>query len=117
VRFREAMDDDFNTPLAVAELFDLANQVNKTKSVDDARQLKALAGVLGLLQREPQQFLRAGVGDDTIDEANILEAIEQRKAAKKARDFAAADRIRADLLEAGVILEDKPDGTTNWRRA
>jgi cysteinyl-tRNA synthetase len=117
VRFREAMDDDFNTPLAVAELFDLANQVNKTKSVDDARQLKALAGVLGLLQREPQQFLRAGVGDETIDEANILEAIEQRKAAKKARDFAAADRIRADLLEAGVILEDKPDGTTNWRRA
>jgi cysteinyl-tRNA synthetase len=117
VRFREAMDDDFNTPLAVAELFDLANQVNKTKSVEDARQLKALGGVLGLIQRSPQGFLRAGVGEESIGEAHILDAIEQRKAAKKARDFAAADRIRAELLEAGVILEDKPDGTTNWRRA
>jgi cysteinyl-tRNA synthetase len=117
VRFREAMDDDFNTPLAVAELFDLANQVNKTKSVADARQLKALGAVLGLIQREPQQFLRAGVGEEAVDEARILAAIEQRKAAKKARNFAEADRIRTDLAEAGVVLEDKPDGTTNWRRA
>ncbi|MGZ5198413.1 MAG: cysteine--tRNA ligase [Telluria sp.] len=117
MRFREAMDDDFNTPLAVAELFDLANQVNKTKSAADARQLKALGGVLGLIQRAPQQFLRAGVGEQAIDEAGILDAIEQRKAAKKARNFAEADRIRADLAEAGVVLEDKPDGTTNWRRA
>ena len=117
VRFREAMDDDFNTPLAVAELFDLANQVNKTKSVADARQLKALAGVLGLLERAPQQFLRAGAGEGGMDEAKILDAIERRKAAKQSRNFAEADRIRAELTAAGVVLEDKPDGTTNWRRA
>jgi cysteinyl-tRNA synthetase len=118
LRFREAMDDDFNTPLAIAELFDLATEVNKSKSVQDARQLKALAGLLGLLERSPQQFLQAGGGaEGGLDEAKIVDAIAQRAAAKKARNFAEADRIRAELLEAGIILEDKPDGTTNWRRA
>jgi cysteinyl-tRNA synthetase len=118
VRFREAMDDDFNTPLAVAELFDLANQVNKTRSVFDALQLKALGNVLGLLERDPQEFLRAPVGGEgALEEAHILEAIEHRKAAKKARDFAESDRIRAELLAQGIVLEDKPDGSTNWRRA
>jgi cysteinyl-tRNA synthetase len=118
VRFREAMNDDFNTPLAVAELFDLANQVNKTKSVFDAIQLKALGNVLGLLERDPQEFLRAPVGAaGGLEEAQIVEAIEQRKAAKKARDFAESDRIRAELLAQGIVLEDKPDGSTNWRRA
>jgi cysteinyl-tRNA synthetase len=118
VRFREAMNDDFNTPLAVAELFDLANQVNKTKSVFDAIQLKALGNVLGLLERDPQEFLRAPVGAaGGLEEAQIVEAIEQRKAAKKARNFAESDRIRAELLAQGIVLEDKPDGSTNWRRA
>jgi cysteinyl-tRNA synthetase len=116
-RLREAMDDDFNTPLAVAELFDLATEVNKSKSVADARQLKALAGVLGLLERDPQQFLQAGVGEGGADEAQVQDLIAQRAAAKKARNFAAADSIRAKLLADGIILEDKPDGTTNWRRA
>jgi cysteinyl-tRNA synthetase len=118
LRFREAMDDDFNTPLAVAELFDLASEVNKSKSLAAARQLKALAGVLGLLERSPQAFLQAGSPrEDGLDEATIVDAIARRAAAKKARNFAEADAIRAGLTAGGVVLEDKPDGSTNWRRA
>lgn len=117
-RFAEAMDDDFNTPLAVAALFELATELNKSKSPHVAAQLKALAGVLGLLQRSPQAFLQASVGEaGGAGEAAIADAIAQRAAAKKARNFAESDRIRAELLAAGIILEDKPDGTTNWRRA
>jgi cysteinyl-tRNA synthetase len=118
LRVREAMDDDFNTPLAVAALFDLASEVNRSKSIADARQLKALAGVLGLLERSPQQFLQAGSPDEQgLDEAAVLDAIARRKAAKTSRNFAEADAIRAALTAAGVVLEDKSDGSTNWRRA
>ena len=118
VRFREAMDDDFNTPLAVAALFDLASEVNKSKSPVHARQLKALAGVIGLLGRSAQQFLQAGVAEEGgLGETAIAGMIAQRAAAKKARNFAESDKIRAELLAAGIVLEDKPDGTTNWRRA
>ncbi|NYE60739.1 cysteinyl-tRNA synthetase [Duganella sp. 1224] len=116
-RFAEAMDDDFNTPLAVAALFDLVTELNKSKSPALARQLKGLAGVIGLLQRTPQQFRQAAVGEAGGDDGAIEAAIAQRAAAKKARNFAESDKIRADLLAQGIILEDKPDGTTNWRRA
>ncbi|MGZ3184811.1 MAG: cysteine--tRNA ligase, partial [Telluria sp.] len=113
-RFKEAMDDDFNTPVAVAVLFDLATEINKTRSAALATELRALAGVLGLLERAPSQFLQGG--DDA--EASRIEAlIAQRRAAKQAKNFAESDRIRAELSAAGIILEDKPDGTTNWRRA
>ena len=112
------MDDDFNTPLALAALFDLATELNKTRDVALAHQLRALAHVLGLLERAPQQFLQGSVGAlDPGADATIEVAIGRRIEAKKARNFALADQIRAQLLALGVILEDKPDGSTNWRRA
>ena len=124
-RFREAMDDDFNTSEAVAVLFDLANEVNKSHSEKDATLLRTLAGVLGLLQREPLAFLqrdpREFLPSDSkeflraVDEARIKGLIEQRIAARKAKNFAEADRIRKELLDSGVVLEDGPQGTT-WRR-
>jgi cysteinyl-tRNA synthetase len=117
-KFREAMDDDFNTAEAMAALFELANEVNRTRSPSAAGQLKALAGVLGLLQRDPVAFLQgATAADGQPDTAAIEARIAARVAAKQAKDYAEADRIRAELLAEGVVLEDKPGGATEWRRA
>ncbi len=114
-RFREAMDADFNTPEAVAVLFDLANELNRSRAPETARQLRGLAGVLGLLQRDATQFLQAGAHALELAPEQIEAQLQARMAARKSRNFAEADRIRDALLEAGVILEDGPAGTT-WRR-
>ena len=114
-RFREAMDDDFNTPEAVAVLFDLANEVNRTNSSKAAAQLRALGGVLGLLGRESDEFLRSGGAKDGISEAEIRALIAERDAARSARNYRRSDEIRAELLEKGIVLEDGPSGTA-WRR-
>ena len=108
-RFKAAMDEDFGTPEAVAVLFELASEVNRARRPEDAGLLKALGGCLGLLQADPQAFLQAG---STLDEAAIAAQIEARAAAKKAKDFARADQIRAELLAVGVVLKDSPAGTT-----
>ena len=112
-RFRQAMDDDFNTPEAISVLFDLANEVNKSHSASGAGLLKGLGSVLGLLQRDPRAFLQGG---NDIDSSRIEALIRQRMDARKSRNFAESDRIRDELLQSGIILEDGPQGTT-WRRA
>jgi cysteinyl-tRNA synthetase len=112
-RFKAAMDNDFATPEAVAVLFELAAEVNRGKSPQVAGLLKTLGGVLGLLQCDPKAFLQAGAG---LDEASIQQQIVARAAAKKARNFAEADRIRDDLLAQGIVLKDSAAGTT-WEAA
>lgn len=112
IRFKEAMDDDFNTPEALAVLFDLANEANRTKDAGLLRLLKGLAGILGLLQRNPDAFLQ-GVMTAELDVEGLIQA---RLTAKKNKNFAEADAIRKQLADAGIVLEDTPQGTT-WRRA
>ncbi|MDO8206844.1 MAG: cysteine--tRNA ligase [Gallionella sp.] len=115
LRFKAAMDDDFNTPEALAVLFDLANEVNRSQSAESALQLKALGAVLGLLQREPTEFLQGGSVAQGSDDALIAAQIVARNEAKQAKNYAEADRIRKALLADGIVLEDSAAGT-NWRR-
>jgi cysteinyl-tRNA synthetase len=112
-RFKAAMDEDFGTPEAVAVLFDLAGEVNRSKVPEQAGLLKALGGILGLLQSDPQSFLQAGAG---LDEAAIQAHIQARADAKAAKNFTEADRIRKVLLEQGIVLKDSAAGTT-WEAA
>ena len=107
-RFKAAMDQDFGTPEAVAVLFDLASEVNRSRSPPLSALLRALGGVLGLLQSPPEVFLRAG---SAVDSAHIDALIAQRQAAKATRDFARADAIRAELLAQGIVLKDSAQGT------
>jgi cysteinyl-tRNA synthetase len=111
-RFENAMNDDFNTPVALAVLFDVARELNKTKSPVLAATLKSLASVLGLLQDNPEHYLKG----ENEDDAEIEQQIQARIDAKKAKNWALADKIRDDLKAKNVILEDSPDGSTKWRR-
>jgi cysteinyl-tRNA synthetase len=113
-RFREAMDDDFNTAEAVAVMFELANEINRSRSRELAQLLRALGAILGLLERDPVAFLQAGSGAD-LSSGEIEARINARKAARKEKNFAEADRIRDELLAIGVVLEDG-SGETSWRR-
>lgn len=120
-RFAAALNDDFNTPEAIAVLFDLAAEINRVGHValenGLGRQLRCLGSVLGLLQRDAHTFLQAGSQTShKLNETEILEKIALRQAAKQAKNYALADTIRADLLALGVALEDRPGGATEWRR-
>ena len=129
-RFEQAMEDDFNTPVALSVLFDLARELNKTKEIDPAKSellassLKFLGSLLGLVQDDAEQFLKVKSHSEVTDENSISgmsdnqidEQIQARLAAKKSKNWALADQIRYELKEQGVILEDAPNGTTNWRR-
>jgi cysteinyl-tRNA synthetase len=103
------MDEDFGTPEAVAVLFELATEVNRTGSGELAGLLKALAGCIGLLQGDPKAFLQAGAA---LEDAAISALIAERAAAKAGKNFAEADRIRQELLAKGIVLKDSPSGTT-----
>ena len=119
-RFKEAMDDDFNTPEAYSVMFDMAREINRLKTDDVTSasalgaRMRELADVLGLLSQEPEAFLQGGAGeDDNVAEIEAL--IQQRLDARAAKDWAAADEARDKLLAMGIILEDGAQGTS-WRR-
>lgn len=109
--FRAAMDEDFNTPVALAVLFELAGELNRTRAPDTAALLRQLGGVLGVLQQAPRAYLQGG-----LDPASVEGAIAARNAAKAAKNYAEADRIRNELAAQGIELKDGPQGTT-WVKA
>jgi cysteinyl-tRNA synthetase len=112
-KFRAAMEDDFDTPAAFAVLHELRRELNRSKSVETAGLLKALGGTLGFFQDAPAAFVQGAAESGQMD---IDSLVTERNAAKKNRDFARADAIRKELEEAGIVLEDKPGGVTEWRR-
>jgi len=121
-RFEQALNDDFNTPIAIAVLFDLARDINRAKTEHQDQQhalaslLRYLGGIIGLLQSEAESFLKSEAGRGTgLSDAAIDELIEQRLQARASKDWANADRIRDELEAAGIVIEDGPEGT-RWRR-
>jgi cysteinyl-tRNA synthetase len=112
-RFRDAMNDDFDTPVAFAVLHDLRGEVNRSKSAQLAGLLKALGATLGLLQDDPATFLQGAASSGELD---VQKLIDERIAAKQSKNYARADEIRKELEAAGIALEDKPGGKTEWRR-
>ena len=121
--FRGAMDDDFNTPEALAVMQGAARELNQAKASGKpatanrtAATLRAMGQVLGVLQQDPDTYLKRSVGDKTMSDADIEALLDARQAARAAKNFAESDRIRAQLSAAGVLLEDKAGGATQWRR-
>jgi cysteinyl-tRNA synthetase len=123
-RFRAAMDDDFNTPEALAAMQGVARELNQAKAAGNsaktagaAATLRAMGAVLGVLQQDPDTYLKRSVGDKMMSDTDIEALLAARQAARAARNFAESDRIRAQLTAAGIVLEDKAGGATQWRRA
>jgi cysteinyl-tRNA synthetase len=120
--FMEAMKDDFNTPEALAAMFELARELNRARENNDERaaglaaQLRSLGGILGILQEDPDTFLKAGVNGDSLPDEEIEAMIQQRLQARADKNWAEADRIRDVLDNQGIILEDRTNGTS-WRRS
>lgn len=117
--FKEAMDDDFNTPNAISVLFEIAREINKLKTENMTRanelaaRLREMADVLGLLYQDPEAFLQAGSNEEDVERIEAL--IKQRNDARAAKDWATADAARNQLTEMGIVLEDSANGTT-WRK-
>jgi cysteinyl-tRNA synthetase len=123
-RFHDAMDDDFNTPDALAALQGVARELNQAKAAGDsakmagtAATLRTMSAMLGVLQQDPDAYLKRSVGDKTMSDADIEALLEARRAARAAKNFAESDRIRDQLTAGGILLEDKAGGATQWRRA
>jgi cysteinyl-tRNA synthetase len=123
-RFGSAMDDDFNTPEALAAMQGVARELNQAKAAGNsaktaaaAATLRAMGAVLGVLQQDPDAYLKRSVGDKVISDADVEAMLAARQAARAAKNFAESDRIRQQLTNAGIVLEDKAGGATQWRRA
>jgi cysteinyl-tRNA synthetase len=126
--FRNAMDDDFNTPQALAAMQGTARELNQAKTAGDlpaiargAASLRSMGAALGVLHQDPEKYLRQSVvtlsaGEGALADAQIEALLEARRSARAARNFAESDRIRAQLAAAGILLDDKPGGVTQWRR-
>jgi cysteinyl-tRNA synthetase len=113
MRFRAAMEDDFDTPAAFAVLHELRRELNRHGGAETAGLLRALGGTIGLLQDDPEAFVQGAAAPGEVD---VQLLVAERNQAKSARDFVRADQIRKQLDVAGIVLEDKPGGVTEWRR-